>query len=193
MERKTAETDDASTPDRVRDRYPRGFALLHWAMALLIIAQAPTGIIAHDLPKGDPMRASLFTWHFSMGVAVFLLVLVRLSWRMRFTAPVHRTALKAWETRLARFNYVMLYTLMLVMPITGYLSLVSPTGSFLVFGFIELPSSGVSADSWLYFIAERTHRILFFVLLGLIVLHIAGTLKHLIFDKSNLLTRMWPL
>jgi len=59
---------------------------LHWLMAVLILGLLALGLYMSDLPL-SPQKLQLYSWHKWAGVTVFLLVWLRLAWRVTHRPP----------------------------------------------------------------------------------------------------------
>ena len=60
--------------------------ILHWLIALLILALGVVGLTMGELPK-TPKYFWVYTAHKSIGITVLALVLFRLGWRLYAGAP----------------------------------------------------------------------------------------------------------
>lgn len=170
-------------------RYASSLIALHWLIALCIIALLALGLYMVELPKGLPMKATLINLHKSLGLTVFLLVLIRIMVR----AAVHRPPLppmRPWQRAAARTTQVFLYVGMLALPVTGYLG-----SSFNTYGTrfwgLPLPKWGWD-DPGLRAIFFGTHDTLAYAMIGLIALHTLGALKHELIDRDGLMQTMLP-
>ena len=92
---------------------------------------------------------------------------------------------------IARANHWLLYVVLIIMPVTGYIG--SKAGGFLVpwFWLFETPD-WVGKNEDLNTIAENVHAVTAYVLLGLISLHVAAAFWHHIVRKDVVLRRMLP-
>lgn len=170
-------------------RYARLLIMLHWLIALGIIGLLAVGLYMVGLPKGLPVKAALINLHKSLGLTVFLLVLLRIVAR----AALHRPPLpsmRPWQRAAARTTQGLLYVGMVVMPLAGYLG-----SSFNRYGTrfwgIPLPKWGWD-DAHLRELFFGIHQAVGYLLIALIVLHVAGAFKHQWIDRDNLLARMLP-
>ena len=93
----------------------------HWATATLILALVPMGIFMSVLPETSQDRAMFVSVHQTVGIAVLVLVVARLTWLVVSRPPSLPASLKPWERRLAVPTHACLYALILTMPITGLL------------------------------------------------------------------------
>ncbi|CAG4897626.1 cytochrome b [Paraburkholderia saeva] len=189
----TAQTPGAtrSAPD-AHARGPRfapSLIVLHWLIALIIIGMLGVGLYMVGLPKGLPFKATLINFHKSLGMTVFLLVLIRIVVRMAVGRPA-LPPMRAWQRAAARITQVLLYVGMIVMPLTGYLG-----SSFNSYGTrfwgILLPKWGWD-DKGLRSFFFGIHEVCAWIMIALIALHIAGALKHQLIDRDGLLARMLP-
>jgi cytochrome b561 len=141
---------------------------------------------------------ALYPWHKSVGVLLFLIIIVRvfISLKNGMPAPVGNQS--PWLHTLAKATHWALLGLTLIMPISGMLHSWSSGHGFGVFGFeisSSIPAPGnpeevIARNETLSAIAESTHELAGYLLLALVTLHIAGALKHHLIDKDNTLKRM---
>jgi cytochrome b561 len=170
-------------------RYAGSLIVLHWVIAFGIIGLLALGLYMVGLPKGLPLKASLITFHKSLGLTVFLLVLLRIMVRAVVGRPP-LPPMRPWQRAAARTTQGLLYVAMVVMPLSGYLG-----SSFNTYGTrfwgILLPKWGWD-DKALRSLFFGIHEAAAYVLIALIVLHVAGAIKHQLIDRDNLLARMLP-
>jgi cytochrome b561 len=170
------------------ERYTRVAIALHWIIALAVVAQFAWGWIMQTIPKQPPgLRADAFNVHKSVGLTILLLMLLRLAWRWRHPAPP-LPAMPAWQSRLARATHVTLYVALFAMPLAGYLGSVFSGYPVKYFG-ITLPSWGWKDDS-LKNLMSTVHFTVSWILACAVGLHVAGALKHWLWDRDALVARM---
>jgi len=157
---------------------------------VLVITQFVLASIADDLPLGM-RKLALLARHKSVGITILVLALARLGWRWSNPTPELPPTLKPYEVVLARFTHAALYTLLLAMPLTGWI--MSSARSFAVswFGLIQLPDL-VSPSRPLYDAMLTTHEVLAWTLAVLAILHALAALKHHFVLKDDVLRRMLP-
>jgi cytochrome b561 len=127
--------------------------------------------------------------HESMGISVFLMVLLRLTWRWRHRAPAYPSGIGRLATALASLTHGLLYAVLLVMPVTGYL--MAGNGQDVpFFRLITLP--GFAHNEGLGTLADTVHVACQFAVYGLIALHVAATVWHVAVRRDGLLDRMLP-
>ncbi len=171
-----------------RPNYDRFSVLLHWLMAALLLAQLGLGLWMVDLPKNDTgIRAYWFNVHKSMGMLLGLLIAVRLCWaalrpRVAPLAQEHnKRALADWSHRL-------LYLLMLLAPLSGFLGSVFSRYPIRFFGW-RLPRL---AEPWdlAKEVLSVVHWWSVYSLLLLVVLHLLAFVHHQFVLKDGLIRRM---
>jgi cytochrome b561 len=169
-------------------RYPIPAVVLHWLVALLIFAAFPLGVYMHDLPL-SPDKLKLYSYHKWIGVTVFALVAVRLSWRLTHTPPPLPEGMAAWQRRASAIVHGLLYVLMIVIPLSGWLMSSAKGFQTVWFGVLPLPDL-IGKDKALGELLAEVHKLLNFTLLGLVVLHVAAALKHHFIERQPFLQRM---
>ncbi len=163
---------------------------LHWLSALLILGLLPLGFYMSDL-KLSPEKLQLYSWHKWAGVTVFVLVLLRLLWRIGHRAPALPAHMKGLERLAAHLGHFALYALMLAIPLSGWLMSSAKGVQTVWFGVLPLPDL-LAKDKELGQLLGEVHETLNFVLIAVLVAHIGAALKHHFFDRDDVLTRMLP-
>ncbi len=161
---------------------------LHWITAAALCFLLPFVWVAENFPPG-PVRVFWYLLHESMGISVFLLVLLRLTWRWRHAAPPRHPGVGRVQEAFASLNHALLYAVLLVMPVTGYL--MAGNGQPVpFFGALSLP--GFAKNDALGVAANTVHVWGQFLVYGLIILHVAATAWHVAVRRDGLLERMLP-
>ncbi len=161
---------------------------LHWLVAALIVVQVVLGGIASDL-KLSPLKLDLFVWHKSVGMLVLALVLVRLGWRLG--QPVPRPPdVSPLLRRLATLTHVLLYVLLLVIPLSGWVVNSAAGIPVKLFWLVPLPDL-TDPDDALKESAAEVHEIAIGLLLAVLVLHVSAALWHQFVRRDGILRRMW--
>ena len=163
---------------------------LHWIMAILIAAVMTLGWIA-EAWRLSPTKIDLFVWHKSLGLTVLMLALVRAVWRLANPTPRLPESLPRSERRLARVGHVLLYSLMVAMPLSGWVINSASDFPLKLYGWLPWPNL-VSPDKDLQRLAETVHVTLLWTLIGVLSLHIAAALRHHFFKRNDVLARMLP-
>lgn len=176
------------------ERYPLSMRILHWLMAVINIALLVAGITMVRLDDQVPAKFQvLFPWHKSFGLLALMLVVVRLWIRARSRVPALPAGICGWERKAVRAGSFLFYSLMIFVPCMGYALSSTYTQSDGEFFFgVNLPELLPKNDAQ-YEVFWLLHRIGAFLLLGLLVLHILGALKHRFLDRTranDVLSRM---
>ena len=169
-------------------RYDRFSVTLHWLMAVLILGQIALGLWMIGLPKdGTGLRASWFNVHKSWGMVLGLLVLLRLAWAL--LRPRVAPLPQARHLQLAaRGAHGLLYVLMLVMPVSGFLGSVFSGYPIRFFG-MQLPKLAERWDAAKELLSA-VHQVSAVSLMLLIALHVLAFVYHQFVKKEPLLQRM---
>jgi cytochrome b561 len=136
-------------------------------------------------------RFELTQTHKSIGVSVLVLTVLRLYLRSVMRAPKPELASRS-VTIVAKAVHVGLYTLLLLLPLSGWLMVTStpvriPT---VVFGRFDLPYP-LAPDIARFRLAHAAHIVLAIALAVLVVLHLAAALVHVWVWRDRTLARMW--
>jgi cytochrome b561 len=184
----TGDTCPVGTPPPAR--YPRRAVILHWIVALLIIALLASGWTMVDIPRNTPERALFFNLHKSLGIVGAFFIAALIAWRVRHEVPTLPAGMPRWERGAATLNHWLFYILMVLVTLAGYLTSSFSKYGPKLFGF-PLPHWGWE-DAALRGEFAAVHRGAALVFAVLIAIHIAAALKHLLVDKDGVFQRMTP-
>jgi cytochrome b561 len=171
------------------EKYSLSMRIIHWLMALLIITLLAVGLWMSGLPNEYPGKYDVYALHKSFGVIALLLIVVRISVRMRSKVPALPKEINKFDTGLSAITIFVLYACMFAMPMSGYLMSTFGGHPVHLFG-LELPSV-VSQNPDMGKFFWNVHGYAGYVLIVFIGLHILGSLKHIAVEKVNLFKRMW--
>jgi cytochrome b561 len=163
--------------------------VLHWSIFALFCAQFFFIYEHRQFPKDAPERVWYMVTHKSTGVILLGLAVLAIIWRQLGNRPPYPFHMRPWEKILARSTHYGLYTVMILMPISGYLTSAFNGYAISLYGFWTVPllvplNKGYAEIAWTF------HQIFAFAILGLVFLHISGALKHAFLDKDNVVKRM---
>ena len=170
--------------------YSRTSIALHWLIALLIFAAFPLGLYMHELPL-SPRKLQLYSYHKWLGMCVLLLVLLRVLWRATHRPPPLVAGMPRWQEVAAHGAHHGLYLLMLAVPLTGWLMSSALGFTVVWFGVLPLPDL-VGKDKALGEALKAVHEFLNYALLLLVIVQVAGAVKHQLIDRDGTLARMLP-
>lgn len=160
----------------------------HWLIALLMIGLFIVGLIISDLDYGDSSFKQLVFFHEAIGLTVFLLAILRISWLWWSPSPQFLSSMQPWENKLAGVAHTLLLVSTAIVPVSGYILSTSSGESVDWFGVFQVPALIVS-DA-LEEGAGEAHKILAYATAALVVLHVLAALKHHFWDKDKTLTRI---
>lgn len=170
-------------------RYSSTAIGLHWVLALAIIGSFSFGLYMTDLPV-SPQRLRYYNYHKWAGACILALSALRLLWRLTHRPPAD-LPMPAWQQRAAHATHQLLYVLFFAVPLVGWAYSSAAGYPVVVFGVLPLPDF-VPVDKDLAALIKPFHKYLAFTMAALVLVHVAGALKHHFLDRDGLLARMWP-
>ena len=173
------------------DRWGPVSQAFHWIIVLLILGLAIVGLTMGELPK-TPKYFWVYTMHKSTGLLVLALVIARLGWRWYAGKPEPVPGTPTWQERIATVTHWLLYGLILLMPVSGWLyDSASGLRPFRWYGLFDVPKLS-PPDEALRNLSHEVHEWGFWVLLALVVAHAGAAFYHHYFQRDATLTRMLP-
>jgi cytochrome b561 len=175
------------------DQYGAIALLLHWTMALLVIGLAALGLYMVALPDVgfNTTKITLVLYHKEFGVLAFVLLAMRLCWRVTQILPRLVESLPEWQKMIARFVQLCFYGLLAALPLSGYLMSSAAGIPVSFFGLGMLPDL-VHRDEDLFHRYDSIHQWLAYLLIFLVLVHAAAALKHHFVSKDDSLRKMLP-
>lgn len=167
---------------------------LHWLTALFIFTALALGLYLEDQPTGTDAEvarvAALYSLHKTVGLAAFLTALIRILWGISQIRPGHIYPNRRIETFLGDLVHWLLYGALVIMPLSGWITHAATTGfAPILWPFGQslpfVPKSPELAETF-----GRVHGFASKILIGALILHVAGALKHAIIDRDATLARM---
>lgn len=176
----------------------------HWLTALLIATNLALGYVAITLaaPIRDPGSAAtdadiaraalLFSVHKTVGVTIFFVALARILWALTQPRPGLLNGDRAVEARAAETVHWLLYGSLVAVPLSGWVGHAASTGFAPIWWPFGQSLPFVPKNEAVAATAASLHYLLQWVLIGALVLHVAGALKHHLIDADATLRRMLP-
>lgn len=159
--------------------------LLHWLMAALILAMLFIGVnMVGDLSPRHPLLVEL---HKATGLALLVLVILRITLRLCLPHPALPGDLPRLQRLAAGASHVLLYGLMLAMPLLGWVMLSAG-------GYprpLQLPAIAPH-DLQLYAVLRQAHGWAGYLLFATVLLHLGAALVHALVRRDGVLRSMWP-
>ncbi|NBF04189.1 cytochrome b [Pseudomonas sp. Fl5BN2] len=161
--------------------------LLHWLMALMIIAMLFIG--AGMVASVSERHEWLIHLHKPLGIAILLLVVIRLLVRFSTRQPPLPANLPGWQVLAAKASHVLLYALMLSLPLLGW-AMISAAGDPVMLGSsLQLPSI-LPANAQVFAVLRKAHGYLAYLLFLTVLLHLAAALFHAWIRRDGVLQSM---
>ena len=162
---------------------------LHWGMALTVIGMFALGIWMRELSYYDPWYKDAPAIHKSIGILLFLMLIVRIVWRNINIRPTDDPALKPWERTTAHLTHIALYGLMFALMIAGYLISTADGRAIEVFGWFQVPATLYDLPEQ-EDIAGEIHELIAWALILLAGVHALAALKHHFINRDTTLLKM---
>lgn len=161
--------------------------VLHWIIAFAILGMIAGGKLVDIVPQSYSMPV-LFT-HISVGLILSVFLIIRFANRLREGFPVAVTPQAKVLNFISRVTHWGLLIVPFLMVASGFMNEYAGGRDLQVFGVPVIPAME-QRDMALKQQAEHFHENASMVLIVLVVLHIAGALKHAVIDKDGTLKRM---
>jgi cytochrome b561 len=174
----------------VRLRFTPVQRLLHWLMALCILAMLFIGV--GMVSTIMPIYLSLVSVHKPLGIAILVLALIRLAVRLRYGAPPLPADLPEPMRLAAHLSHYLLYALMIGMPLIGWAMLSAAAYPIVLYGGVHLPPILPQSDS-LHTVLWDAHFYLAFLFYAVILMHFAAALFHALVRRDGVFEAMAPV
>lgn len=171
------------------ERYGVVTKCLHWTIAFGTIGLIGLGWYMVGLSYYDRGYNSALTWHKSLGMIVLALALLFVVWKQFSRSPRLPASISSAQRLAATAAHHLLFLMMILIPITGYLISTSAGMPIAIFDWFEIPAL-IPVGERLRDLAIDIH---FYCAYGTGVLaagHAAAALKHQFVDRDGILARM---
>ncbi len=166
----------------------------HWVMFLILLGMVAVGYYMYELPADTPQQMGykfgLYDYHKSFGILILLLVVLRLGWRMINPVPKMPGGMRKIEIFSAHAMHVLLYIMMFIQPLSGWL--MSSYGGHPVKFFGSVLPALADKDKALGDIFHEVHEITAALLIALFAIHVAAALFHHFIRKDDVMKKMLP-
>jgi len=170
--------------------YPATSKWLHWLVAACVLLTVPVAIAMGRVAQG-PTQDMLYNLHKSLGVLIFILVVLRLANRLILGAPMPAPGIESWQKKLSSATHGSIYLLLIAMPIVGYIANSAYGAPTPLFGLFNVPPI-MGKNEPLSDVLFAIHRWAGFLLIALVGMHVAGALFHHFIRGDSVLQRMLP-
>lgn len=182
-------------------RYTAGARAFHWVTALLMFAVIPLGWIFAEFKTkpGTPPTfeapipgspADYASVHKTLGLLIIAIVVVRIVYRIANPPPALPGRMAQWEKALSMASHWLLYAILIVMPVSGYIMSSAGPNPISILGLFDFPKLPV--DKAIGSNAKAIHLYVQYAVYALVILHVFATAWHLAVKRDGLLDRMLP-
>lgn len=168
-------------------RFHPAIRLLHWTMALLVLAMLFIGIAM--VSTAGPAYASLLALHRPIGIAILLLAAIRLAIRLGTGAPPLPADLPRAQQQAARASHILLYLAMIAMPLIGWAMLSAGGYPVRLTAAWALPPI-LPQNLPVYGLLRRAHGVIAFAFFALILGHLTIALVHRFIRRDGVFETM---
>jgi len=164
---------------------------LHWLILLLLIVQFTIAWLMPDIKRDTPVT-TLIGLHFSFGTLILAIAIVRLIYRLSHGEPRPEDGIPPWQTTSARIIHWLLYLLLFLVPVLGWINASWRGMPVIFFGRFQMPKLiATHATGWGW--TGDVHSLLAeYAILGLVGLHVLAALYHYFIRRDAVLQRMLP-
>jgi cytochrome b561 len=173
------------TTSRTRFTVPQ--RLLHWLMAICILSMLFIGV--GMVSTATPKYLTLVQIHKPLGIAILVLVLIRLTLRIVYGAPALPADLPEPIKLAANLSQYIFYALMIGMPLIGWAMLSAASYPVVLFGSVHLPSILPLSPS-LHTLLWHAHYFLAFAFFAFILMHVSAILFHKLIRNDGVFETM---
>jgi cytochrome b561 len=175
----------------VKPAYTTTAKSLHWLILALLIIQF---VLAWSMPhigRNTPLT-TLINLHFSFGVLILFVVVIRLIWRVTHDEPPPEAGMPPWQHQTAQVVHWLLYLVLFVVPILGWINANWRGYRVTLFGVFQIPKiMATRAPGWN--LTGDLHTLLAtYAILALVGLHVVAALYHYLIRRDRVLQRMLP-
>jgi cytochrome b561 len=156
-------------------------------MAILIIIMIPVGLFMGDIPN-ETLKFQIYDIHKAFGLLLLALILIRIIWKFINIQPSSLTT-KRWQQIIEHGVQHAFYTVLLIMPLSGWAMSTASNHAPTVFGHtFYMP--GIIINKKVAGLTHAIHEYVGYLLIALLVLHIAAAMKHHFIDKDGIFQKI---
>lgn len=174
----------------VKQGYGKFDKCLHWVMAINIIATLVFARGISSLPDDEKLME--YGDHGLSVTTIAILLIIRIAWRVKEGFPAFPATMRRIEIQGARLMHYGLYIALVCQIAIGVLLASTTEQAFVANGYgIDYTSLTLIADHY-HAQLLTLHIALYWLIVGLLILHVMAALKHHVVDRDNILRRMLP-
>lgn len=169
--------------------FPAVSRALHWLMAVLVLAMLFIGVAMVGSLANYPKLVEI---HEPLGIAILVLVALRLINRRLNPPPPLPESMPRWQRFAAHASHVVLYVLMVALPLVGWAMLSAADYPIALVGSLQLPPI-LPHDAALHARLRTLHTALALLLFATILAHLAAALLHALIHRDGVFRSMATL
>ncbi len=162
--------------------------IFHWLTAAGVLLMIPAGLAMLRV-SGGPLQNFLFDFHRSMGVALFIITVLRLIYRINHRPAPLPADMPASQKFAAHAVHALLYGILLASPIIGWIGTSAYGAAIKVFWTVTLPPI-VAKDKPTADLFLGLHQYLGWIMTAAVLAHISAALYHHFIKRDGVLLRM---
>jgi len=167
--------------------FPVFSRILHWLMAVMVLAMLFVGVgMAASVSERYRFLVSI---HRPLGIAILILVMIRLLNRLFNPPPPLPDSIPHWQRRAAKASHILLYALMFAMPLLGWGMLSAAPYPIAMWGSLQLPPI-LPHDPLLYAWLRRLHTDCAYLLFAVFLAHLGAALLHGLIRRDGVFESM---
>jgi cytochrome b561 len=160
---------------------------LHWAMAAMVLAMLFIGV--GMVSTAGPLYPALLAAHRPVGIAILILVLLRLPLRLATGSPPLPGDLPPAHRLIAKASHILLYASMAAMPLIGWGMLSAGGYPVQIVKGVMLPPI-LPHNLAVYAVLREAHTMVAILFFALILAHLSAALMHGLIRKDGVLRSM---
>ncbi len=169
--------------NNLSQKYSKGIIIIHWITTILILILFPLGKYMSDLPVKE--KLSLIQVHAILGILVLVLTLVRTYLFFKSPRPPKLNTGSKINDSIAIWIHNVFYFLLFAVTLTGLITV-------LIGGYRNAITTNnpelIKPHEEIY--TMEGHEFFALLIIVLLVLHVAGVIKHYILTKENTIKRI---
>lgn len=171
------------------ERYTRVAIWLHLLIGAAVIINIGLAMLTEDMSKATHMEAMAV--HKPLGIAILVLTLARIAWRLTHKPPPLPLATPDWQRPLSKLVHFIFYALLILLPLSGWIWMSAAKAPISFFGLFDLPLIAGPSKA-LAGTMHEGHEVMGIAMLVLVAIHFLAALKHQYIDRTRLIARMNP-
>jgi Cytochrome B561 len=175
----------------MKRNYANSQIAFHWLVFIAIVIAYAAMELKGFAPKGSPSRATMALVHYTAGISVLALMVVRVVLKVTRRDPEIIPAPPRWQIVASKAVHGCLYLMFLILPFLGVASLYFGQVEWSFFGITMPIASSLNTDT--QYNLKELHEIIANAGYFLIGLHALAALFHHYIVRDNTLERMLPL